>query len=50
MRPDEVWAVRQAEEQLARMKAIHRAKGDTMPKRENEEVFARLATDPDYVS
>ncbi len=49
MRTDEAWAVRQAEEQLARLKSIHQSKLAKMPKRESEEVFARLATDPGYV-
>ena len=49
MRPDEVWAVREAEEQLARIDSIHERKIDNKQEHASEEIFARLADDPHYV-
>jgi hypothetical protein len=45
IRPDEIWAVRKAEEELARIKALHRAKRDAKLRHAGEEVFAALETD-----
>lgn len=49
MRPDEVWAVREAEKQLARINSIHERKIGNTCERVSEEIFSRLADDPNYV-